>query len=68
MLLKKIQAPIKLVEYTNSAVDGIHAISLTHVVVSKDDDKMSAHCPSAKANGHSNVHAMRYADQLIFSM
>ncbi|XP_020589067.1 2-isopropylmalate synthase A-like [Phalaenopsis equestris] len=51
-----MQTPIKIVEYTNSAVDGINAASLTHVVVSEDKDHIYTHCPSLEANGHSNGH------------
>ncbi|PKU86449.1 2-isopropylmalate synthase A [Dendrobium catenatum] len=52
-----IQTPMKLVEYKNSFLDGIHAISLTQVVVSEDNGNISTHCPCTKANGYSNGHA-----------
>ncbi|KAK8940277.1 2-isopropylmalate synthase A [Platanthera guangdongensis] len=53
-----VKAPIKLVDYTNSALDGIHAISLTQVVVSEDKSYTPAHFPSEVANGHTNGHAV----------
>ncbi|KAI0511515.1 hypothetical protein KFK09_012145 [Dendrobium nobile] len=51
-----VQTPIKLVEYTNSAADGIHAIYKTQVVISEDNDDISTHPSSVIAHDHGNGH------------
>ncbi|XP_028554122.1 2-isopropylmalate synthase A-like isoform X1 [Dendrobium catenatum] len=51
-----VQTPIKLVEYTNSAADGIHAIYKTQVVLSEDNDDISTHPSSVIAHDHGNGH------------
>lgn len=51
------QAPIKLIEYSNSVLNGIHAISSTQVVVCEDHKHIPANYPSKNANGHANGHA-----------
>ncbi|KAG0484865.1 hypothetical protein HPP92_008751 [Vanilla planifolia] len=49
------EAPTKLLEYSNAALDGTHAISSTQVITSEGHNHISAYSSSEKANGHASI-------------